>query len=182
MKKLHAGLGILLAGFVVLTLSAQDATSTGENPSVVVGTFDSRAILGAYIGSDAFAVYLVAQKKDVASAIARARAAGDDELVADLDALGPAMQKRIHEQGFGTAPVDDIIARISDKLPGIAREAGVDVIVSKWKLAWHSRAAKFVDVTELLAAEFDPDEETLKGIRNIVETVPVPLDELDHDH
>ena len=76
---------------------------------------------------------------------------------AALDALGPAMQKRLHEQGFGTAPVDDIIARIEDKLPDIAKEAGVDVIVSKWTLTYRSPAAKFVDVTGLIAAEFDPD-------------------------
>ena len=54
MNKLHAGLGVLLAGFVVLTLCAQDATPTRENPTVVVGTFDSRGVLMAYISSDAF--------------------------------------------------------------------------------------------------------------------------------
>ncbi len=76
--------------------------------------------------------------------------------------------------------MDDIIARIEDKLPGIAKEAGVDVIVSKWTLAYRGPAAEFVDVTDLLAAEFDPDEATRKGIREIVETEPVPLDQLKH--
>ena len=92
------------------------------------------------------------------------------------------MQKRLHEQGFGTASVDDIIARIEDKLPGIAKEAGVDVIVSKWTLTYSSPAARFVDVTGLIAAEFDPDERTLKMIRSTVETEPIPLDEIEHDH
>ncbi len=87
-----------------------------------------------------------------------------------------------HEQGFGTAPVDDIIARIEDKLPAIAKQAGVDVIVSKWTLAYRNPTARFVDVTDLLAAEFDPDEETWKGIREIVETEPVPLDQLKEEH
>jgi hypothetical protein len=145
---------------------------------VVVGTFDSRAVLMAYIGSDEFKDYLSAQKADVGRALERAKAAGDQELVANLEVLGPAMQKRIHQQGFGSAPVDDIIARIEDKLSGIAEVSGVDVIVSKWALAYRSPAAKFVDVTDLLAAEFDPDEATRKGIREIVETEPVPLDQL----
>ncbi len=179
MKKLNAGIGMLLGGFLVLT-SPPAPTTTHGKPTVVVGTFDSRAILFAHVGSDEFKDYLSAQKADVGRAIERAKAAGDHELVANLDALGPAMQKRIHQQGFGTAPVDDIIARIEDKLPGIAEKAGVDVIVSKWALAYRSPAAKFVDVTDLLAAEFDPDEATLKGIREIVEIEPVPLDQLKH--
>jgi hypothetical protein len=182
MKKLHTGLGLLLGGLIVLTLNAQDAASaTGEKPTVVVGTFDSRAITMAYIGSEAFTDYLRAQKVDVARAVERARAAGDPDLAADLEALGPAMQKRFHRQGFGAAPVDDIIARIEDRLPAIAEETGVDVIVSKWTLTYRDPSAKFVDVTERLAAEFDPDEETLKGMREIVETEPVPLGQLgDH--
>jgi hypothetical protein len=174
-------IGVLLGGLFALTLSAQDSTTTSENPTIVVGTFDSRAVAVAYIHSDAFTDYLVAQKADVAQVIERAKMAGDKELVAGLDALGPAMQKRLHEQGFGTAPVDDIIARIEDKLPGIAKEAGVDVIVSKWTLTYRSPAAKFVDVTGLIAAEFDPDERTLKLIESIVETEPIPLDEIDPD-
>ncbi len=182
MKKCRVGIGGLLGGLFVLTLSAQEITTISENPTVVVGTFDSRAVAVAYLQSDVFRDYLVAQQANVARVLERAKTAGDDELVAELGALGPAMQKRLHEQGFGTAPVDDIIARIEDKLPDIAEEAGVDVIVSKWTLTYRSPAAKFVDVTGLIAAEFDPDERTLKMIQSTVETEPIPLDEIEHDH
>jgi hypothetical protein len=183
MKKLHAGIGVLLAGFLVLTLSAQDTTTMRENPAVVVGTFDSRAVAVAYVRSNAFGEYLRAQKADITRALERAKAAGDGDLLADLEQLGPAMQQRMHYQGFGTAPVDDIIARIEDRLPAVAEEAGVDVIVSKWALTYRSEDAKFVDVTHLLAAEFDPDEETLKTIQHLIKTEPVPLAQLtDHDH
>ena len=58
----------------------------------------------------------------------------------------------------------------------------MDVIVSKWALAYRSPAAGFVDVTDLLAAEFAPDEATLKTIRDIVQSEPIPLDSLqDHE-
>ena len=180
MKKIHAGIGILLGGVLVVTLNAQDITTTRESPTVVVGTFDSRGVLFAYVGSDEFKSYLSAQMVDVERALKRAKAAGDEELVTMLNALGPAFQKRIHEQGFGTAPVDDIIARIKDKLPGVAKKARVDVIVSKWTLTYRNPAAKFVDVTDLLVAEFDPSEETLQGIREIVAKEPVRLDQLKH--
>ena len=165
-----------------MSLSAQATTAANGSPTVVVGTFDSRAVLFAYVGSDEFNDYLSAQKADVGRVLERARAAGDKALVVKLDALGPTMQKWIHEQGFGTAPVDHIIAKIEDELPGIAKQAGVDVIVSKWTLTYRSPTAKFVDVTDLLVAEFDPSEETLQGIREIVAQEPVPLDQLTEDH
>lgn len=178
MRKLHATIAVVLAGLFVLTLSAEPRPSKADNPTVVVGTFDSRAVLMAYVRSAEFGAYLTAQKQDVGRAIDRAKAAGDDQLLAALNALGPDMQKRIYDQGFGTAPVDDLIARIQDKLPAIAQEAGVDVIVSKWVLSWQDPQARFVDVTDLIAAEYHPDEATLKGIHELVKTEPVPLDQL----
>lgn len=177
MKKHHAGIGIALGGFLLLTLNAQDTAPADKNPAVVVGTFDSRAVLMAYVGSDAF----TDRMQDLHADLARAKTAGDEKRVAELEAFGPELQQRIHRQGFGTAPVDDIIARIADELPAIAAEAGVEVIVSKWALAYRGPTAQFVDVTDLLTAEFDPSAETLQGIREIVAQEPVPLDQLgDH--
>jgi hypothetical protein len=178
MKKHHAGIGMVLGGFLMLTLGAQDAHQAGSSAKVSVGTFDSRAIAIAYVRSDAFADRLHALRAD----LEQAQADGDEKRVAVLEAQGPAMQREIHGQGFGTAPVDAIIATIEDELPGIAKEAGVDVIVSKWALAFRTPAARFVDVTDRLAAQFEPDEETLKIIRDTVRSDPVPLDQLTEDH
>jgi hypothetical protein len=182
MNKLHTALGLLVAGAIVLTLSAQDgAGGHGQrsvNPAVVVGTFDSRAVAIAYIRSETRSEELRALHAE----LARAKAAGDAERVAELEALGPALQKRAHEQGFGSAPVDDIIAQIEDRLPGIADAAGVDVIVSKWALTYRRPHAKLVDVTDEIAAAFHPDAETLEIIRDVLKTEPIPLDQLDHDH
>jgi len=182
MKTIHAGIGVLLGSLLVLTLGAGSAPTTREQPDLVVGTFDSRAIAVAYVQSDAYQEYLSALKAHITGAIEQARTAGDKQLIASLEGVGPAMQQRLHEQGFGTAPVDDIIAKIEDALPGIAARAGVDVIVSKWTLSYSSPGARFVDVTGLLAAEFDPSERTLIMIQSTMEAAPVPIDELDHDH
>lgn len=182
MTKLHIGIGALLAGILVLTLSAQDRSPGSANPTVVVGTFDSRAVAIAYVRSAAFGEFVQEKKAEVDRDLERARAAGDDERVAELEAFGPAMQMRIHRQGFGAAPIDDIMILIKDELPGIAEEAGVDVIVSKWVVAYQRPDAKVVDVTDRLAAAFDPDEQTLEVIRDIVRSEPVPLDQLTDDH
>jgi hypothetical protein len=181
MKRLHTVIGMLLGGLLVVTLGARSVShveAQHEHPSVVVGTFDSRAVAVAYIRSDRFGDRL----GDLRAELERAKAAGDDERVAEIEAQGQAMQRKAHEQGFGSAPVDDILERIEDELPVIAAETGVNVIVSKWVLAWHSPAAGFVDVTDRLVEEFEPDAETLKVIEELLEHEPVPLDELDHEH
>lgn len=183
MQKLHTGMGVLLGGLLFLTLGAQRAPAADPRPpTVVVGTFDSRAVAIAYIRSAAAADYLRAQKADVERVLGRARAAGDRELVAALDAVGPGMQERIHRQGFGTAPIDDILARIEQRLPALAEAAGVDVIVSKWALSYRAPGAQFVDVTDPLAAAFEPDAETWKVIHSIVATEPMAPDQLAEDH
>ena len=171
-KKIRLVGSALLGALLALTLGAH-AAAPETSPAVVVGTYDSRAVAVAYIRSAAAAEYLRAQQTDVERLRERARTAGDRELLEDLDALGPAMQARLHRQGFGTAPVDDILARIEDRLPAIAKEAGVDLIVSRWALTYRDPAAKLVDVTERLAAEFSPDAETWKVLRQLVATEPV---------
>jgi hypothetical protein len=181
MKTLTA-LGTLVAGLLVLTLGGQGAVRSRENPTVVVGTFDSRAVAVAYIRSEPMTEYLRAQMQDLEQVLERARTRGDRELVAEVEELGPTMQRRFHEQGFGAAPVDDILAHIEDRLPNLAREAGVDVIVSKWSLAYTGSSARLVDVTDLLVAQFDPSDETLRSVWQLVETDPVPLDQLSDEH
>lgn len=178
MKKHHAGIGLLLGGLLAMTVTAQDPAAERGKPTVVVGTFDSRGVLVAYVHSGGFEQHM----RELFAELDRAKAAGDEKRVAELEALGPAMQEKIHQQGFGTAPIDDIIAKIEDSLPGIAREAGVDVIVSKWSLFYTSPAAKFVDVTDRLVDEFDPDEATLASIRELLAQDPVPLEEIHEDH
>lgn len=197
MKHKQIALGTLVGG-LLLTVAAASADPIASNAAVpgirpgdesatqatpiVVGTFDSRGLAMAYVRSKAFQAYLDAQKGDVERLLERARTEGDDQLVASLEELGPAMQKRIHQQGFGNAPVDDILARIATELPRVAEETGVDLIVSKWQLAWMRPGAPTVDVTDDLVALFEPDEATLAGIHELLSQDPVPLDQLREDH
>jgi hypothetical protein len=177
MKQRNVGIGLLLGGLLALTTVAQDAGQ--EHPRVVLGTFDSRAVAVAYVRSDAFEERM----RGLQAELAEAQEAGDEARVAELEVMGPALQAEIHRQGFGAAPVDDIVALIADELPGIAAKAGVDVIVSKWVVAYRHQESETVDVTERLASAFDPDEATWRSIRDLVKTAPVPLEDLaKHDH
>jgi len=170
----QAGAGVV--GALVLACTA--AATSGDAPRVVLGTFDSRAVAIAYAGSEAFRTYLSGLYEE----LAQAKAAGNDARVAELEAFGPQLQERLHLQGYSTASVADILAHIEDELPALAARAGVDAIVSRWDLVYRSPSARFVDVTDLLVAEFDPDARTLQSAREIVEQEPVPADELRDDH
>jgi len=109
---------------------------------------------------------------------AEAKAAGDEEKAKRLEAEGQARQDLMHQQGFGTAPVDNILKHIEDQLPAIAREAGVDVIVSKWQITWQAPGVDTVDVTDLMVRPFKPNERTLKTIAEIRRQAPIPNEKL----
>ncbi|MBN2024905.1 MAG: hypothetical protein JW809_19160 [Pirellulales bacterium] len=144
-----------------------------------VGTYDSRAVAVAFAASATFNQELRQWKEERD----KAEAAGDDKTLKQLEAKAVARQKQAHHQGFGAAPVDDIIEHIKDKLPAIAQQADVDVIVSKWAVAYCADGAKFVDVTDLMVEPFAPNERTQRIIRDLRDRPLVSPDEIDrHQH
>lgn len=145
-----------------------------DKAKVRVGTFDSRAVAVAYARSKEFNQHI----RQLMEEQKKAKEAGDQEKVKNLEAQGKAQQQRFHEQGFSTASVDDILARIKDKLPEIAKEAGVDLIVSKWDVAFKAPGAETVDITELVIKPFQPDEKVLRIIKDLKDKAPIPLEEL----
>ena len=62
--------------------------------------------------------------------------------------------------------------------PEIAKQAGVDLIVSQWSVAYRLPDAEFVDVTEPMAKLFQPDEPTWKMLRDLKKHPPVSAEEL----
>ena len=146
---------------IALTVAAAGLFSVPEEKPVRVGTFDSRALAVAYTPSAHFKAWL-----------AEVRERNDEK-------AGLARQALMHKQGFSTMPVDDILAVIADDLPGVAEKAGVDVIVSKWRIAYMRDDVEFVDVTDLLVQLFEPDERVLKTVKEMKDVAPLPLFETD---
>ena len=179
MKRLTvAGVAIiaLLAGFGAYSAAGSRQSREAEGgPGVRVGTFDSRAVALAYYRSDEFRSQMAGLKAEYE----KAKAAGDEKRIQELDAEGPAQQELAHKQGFSTWPVDDILKKIEERIPGIAQQAGVDLIVSKWDLVYERSDAEFVDVTDLMVQPFAPDEKTLEIIQQLKTRKPVPLAQLE---
>ena len=145
-----------------------------------IGVYDSRSIAIAYGGSKFFTEKLDGMFKQHKEA----EAAGDEELAAEVAGDLQALQEQMHKQGFSTAPVDDILEHIKDRIPGIMESHGVTALVSKWDeegLAAHVSAEQ-VDLTMELVKALDPEEKQLKGAREIMKQEPVPLEEMKEHH
>ncbi|MBE3143427.1 MAG: hypothetical protein IMZ61_05810 [Planctomycetes bacterium] len=169
---------LALVGCVVAA-DNEKAAADGNKAAIVVGTFDSRAVAVAYAHSEPWKQKLQQMKK----AQDEAKAAGDTKKVEELEQWGLTQQKKFHMQGFGTADVNDLLEYIRNDIPQIAKEAGVDIIVSKWDIAYQSPSAKTVDITDKLVAPFKPDEKTMAMIRDLMTKAPMSnevLEKADH--
>ncbi len=167
---------VVLAGWgMELAKGAEDAGGgKSEKARLRVGTFDSRAVAIAYVNSDAGRRHV----RQMMDEYQKAKAANNEPQAKQLAEQCRATQDLFHQQGFGTASVANILTEIKDQLPGIARQAGVDVIVSKWDLAYQSETAEFVDVTELLVQPFHPNEKVQRWVEQIRQKAPISAEEL----
>jgi hypothetical protein len=171
-------IALVLAGLLVTSsIFAQDFEKETSTPKFVVGTFDSRAVAIAYARSETFIKYI----QGLRSELEKAKTEGNEKRIKELETEGPALQELIHKQGFGTWPVDNILEQIKDKIPDIAKEAKVDVIVSKWNIVYQQKGVEFVDITDFMVKPFNPDEATLNIVEEIKKQDPVPLDELNDE-
>ena len=166
---------------LLLTISIQwsKTRADSEDACLKVGIYDSRAVAMAYFRSEEFSSVM----KGLHTELKEAKEQGNESKVSELNAKGPALQAKAHQQGFGNAPIDDIIERIEKELRQIAKQAGVDLILSKWNLDFQVPGAKCIDVTDLMVKPFSPTKETLKVIKDVQKQDPVPLEVLkEHKH
>jgi hypothetical protein len=143
---------IIAIAFTTLTSAARAQSNAAER----IGIYDSRAVAVAYAGSS----FQQAKMNDLVRQQKEAKAAGDRKEIARLEAEGRAWQAQLHKQGFGTAPVDDLLTNISKALPTIQADAGGTQLISKWnepELKKHADAEK-LDVTMKLVDAFHPSE------------------------
>ena len=154
---------------------ASTPAATPESEPVRIGVYDSRAIVIAWAGTPSFNQWM----GSLQSEYQKAKAAGDQKRVEELEAEAEARQQRMHMQGFSTAPVDEILVHIESSLPQIKKEAGVTMLVSKWDQETLDKypSAELVDVTMALVDAFQPSERQRKHAIGIQEHEPISLEE-----
>jgi hypothetical protein len=160
---------------LLLSPAAAPAAEPAQTAEARVGVYDSRILSFAHFWSEP-----ARTERDALIASAKAaKAAGDTAKFKPLEQQIVAHQNRSHLQVFSTAPADEALAALKEKLPAIQKELGVGRLVSKWDEAALKGipAANRVDATDRLAREFAPDEKRQKTIEQMKNAKPLPLDE-----
>ena len=164
--KRDAFVAVLIVALVVamhLFIDRVDGSAGKDKTLLRVGVYDSRAVTIAYSASDYNDNTMVEKSK----AKKKAEKAGDLEKAEKIDRWMLYFSIKRHCQGFATAPVGDLLKCIEKQLPKIARDAGVDMIVSKWQLDHLASDAEVIDITTQIVAAFEPTERTLATIRQM---------------
>jgi hypothetical protein len=168
---------IVSSAVALCVMAGAAAFAQSKENTLRIGVYDSRAIAVAYGNSTEFRKSLEAVTADYQ----KAKAAKDDKRVKEIETQMKARQRRAHEQGFSTGSVANIMARIKDSLPGVAKKAGVDVIASKWEVNYQSPGIKVADVTDDLVALFHVSPQGLKWIKGIQSKEPLPIEQITDD-
>ncbi|MDE0958420.1 MAG: hypothetical protein OSB12_07275 [Planctomycetota bacterium] len=165
-------------GLVVLLLSpAFDWGCSGSSNSArdaqrpVVAIYDSRAVAIAFVGSEIFAESM----KEVRNEYDQATAAGDAATLDRIQLMMQQRQKILHSQGFGTAPVDEILDHYSGLLALLLKDSGAFILISKWnedELAQHS-GVPHKDVTVALIDLITTDPKQRQSALEILDHDPV---------
>ncbi len=171
---------IVAAAVGIGGLGATVQTNAGdkkpEKLTLRLGVFDSRAVALAYAATTeepGLGPHLQPMREEYK----KAKEAGDAEKVKHLETQGRQEQDQLHQQGFSTGSVANILEKIKDQLPGIARQANVDLIVSKWDIAYQTPGTQTLDITLAIIKPIHPSEKTLRDIQELEKHQPIPLEE-----
>jgi hypothetical protein len=145
----------------------------GSQPSeqkIHIGVFNTRAVALAYGRSKMFSVEkMISEAKE-------AKAKGDDKKSQKLEAQLKMLQDKIHWQVFYDGNIDDILAYVRPHYADIAKKAGVCVITEQ--AVYSSKDVELVDVTELMAEQFAPDEQTKKIMKDLMKKPPMSFEDM----
>lgn len=154
----------LVAG-VALTPCVR-AASLSSAP-VRIGTYDNRSIAVAFAASR---FNPVRQKMaEYTAAVQR----GDRDRADELKAWGEKAQRELHFQGFGRAPVGDLLKHVSVEMAALAEVKGLKAVVAECD--YTAEGVEVVDITDELVELFDPSDQTREMARGIRKADPVPL-------
>jgi hypothetical protein len=170
-----AAAAVGVGGFGVMTPTQAD-DAKAPTLTLRVGAFDSRAVALAYAQTAEEPGYAPHFNR-LMDEYKKAKASGDVNEARRLETQGHREQDQLHRQVFSSGSIANILEKIKDQLPGISQQAGVDLIVSKWDIAYQIPGTQTVDITQAMVKPFHPSEKTLRVIQDLEKTPPIPLEE-----
>ncbi|MEN8149949.1 MAG: hypothetical protein ABFS86_09005 [Planctomycetota bacterium] len=160
----------LIAALALTAFAAEEAPAPAAKKAPVIGVFDSRAIAIVYAASEHQETYL----KGLKVRLEAAKVAKDVKEVERISAEAKRRQLEFHLMAFSADSVKELLEPVAAGLPAVAKAAGVDVIVSKWEIVHRAADLKTVDVTTALVKLYDPDEKSLKILKDLEGREPLP--------
>jgi hypothetical protein len=158
--------GLLVVSVMLASTLLPGCGKTGKKnvteSQIAIGTFDSRAVKLACDHSKSFADRINAQRQ---AGLQNATPEQIQQWTID-------QRQREFRQGFGTGDVSEYLDLIRDEIPRIAQKAGIKVIVSAWDIEYQDPQVQFVDVTDAFIQPFNPTQETLEVIQDVLNVSP----------
>lgn len=150
------------------------ASAQKKSTVIKIGTYDSRLIIFAWSRTDMLKQYLtrLGQRSD------SAKKANDTARTKELSIQAISFQHLLHQMVFSTGSVASFMTVIKDKLPELAKNEGVSIIVSKYELNYNDPSFEIVDLTKQVAALFQPKENIDKMAADIAGLSPIPIEEM----
>jgi hypothetical protein len=157
-------MGLVAAALVVVALGY------GVAQTAKVGTFDRTSIVVAFYGSPMWSAELKAAQTEQD----KAKAAGDQKKVAELNKWGQDQQKLAHKQMMDNTSIDNILETMKPMFAAVETQAQVTAIVPEG--AKIDKSATKVDVTDLLMDQLHASARTRQSaeqLRNFKKEHPV---------
>lgn len=104
--------------------------------------------------------------------------ANDTARLKELSVGIMSYQHLLHQMIFSNGSIIMAMNIVKDKLPELAKNEGVSMIVSKWELNFSDPSIAIIDVTDQVAKLFNPKENIDKMAADIKKQEPVPLEDL----
>jgi len=171
MKRLTMFLSVcLIVGASAFVAARSDGGDNPKGKKIRIGIYDNRPIAMAWFGSRFNPLEEKRREYD------KAKAAGDEAKVKELGPWFPQFQRQLHFQGFGRAPVDDLLEPVKAEIAKFARDKQLAAITMSCDFT--SDQVELIDVTDDLVKLYNPSEKMLQGLPEFRKTKPVKLSEL----
>lgn len=164
-----------IISIIVLILLAQcwsNVTAQIKSEPLKLGTYDSRIVTMAYSRSEHFTKVMNEMKES--EAIMQS-----NDTAKKIEAIYKIFTKQyiLHQQVFSSGSSAFILDLVKDKLPQVAKDAGVFAIVSKWELTFVDPNVEVKDLTMPVSKLFNPSGDFDQMVPQMQAQAPIPLEE-----
>ena len=163
---------IFMVAMLFISIFLNDVFAQSKSVPIKIGTYDSRIVVLAYSRSEHFAKVMNEMKES--EAIMQS-----NDTVKKMETIYKIFTQQyiMHQQVFSSGSSANILALVKDKLPEVAKDAGVFAIVSKWELTFADTNVELIDLTMPVSKLFNPSGDFEKMVPDMQNQAPIPLEE-----